>query len=204
MVRFNLVSRLAAAALVLAACTSVAFLSPAFAQAPRAAERAVETAGDGRDRLVAIGALGDVLIDQSDFAGARTRFEQSLAMAQRLAAADPSSAEAQHDVAISHERLGDVLVAQGDLTGALAAYRERERIIQRLAAAEPSNASLQREVGVSLTISAMCWSPRAIFPARAPASNKAWRSDNTSLPPTRVTRRRGAMWRSALRRSAVC
>jgi predicted lipid-binding transport protein (Tim44 family) len=42
------------------------------------------------DVSVSLNKVGDVLVAQGDLAGARARFEQSLAIRQRLAAADPS------------------------------------------------------------------------------------------------------------------
>jgi tetratricopeptide (TPR) repeat protein len=70
-------------------------------QARRAAERAAETAGDARDRSVAAGALGDVQVLQGDLRAALQSFEQIVAIIQRLAAADPSSARLQRDVWVS-------------------------------------------------------------------------------------------------------
>jgi hypothetical protein len=43
-----------------------------------------------------------------ELSGAQARFEQSLAIAERLAAANPTSAEAQRDLLVSHWRLGDL------------------------------------------------------------------------------------------------
>ena len=64
--------------------------------------------------------LGDVLVTQGDLAGARTRYQQSLDIRERLASADPSSASLRRDVSVSLDELGDVLVAQGDSTSARA------------------------------------------------------------------------------------
>jgi hypothetical protein len=69
-----------------------------------------------------------------------------LAVAVRLAAADPSNAGWQRDLSVSQERIGNVLRAQGDLAGALRAYRESLAVRARLAAADPSNAVWQRDL----------------------------------------------------------
>jgi tetratricopeptide (TPR) repeat protein len=119
-------------------------------QARRAAERAAETAGDARDRSVAAGALGDVQVLQGDLRAALQSFEQIVAIIQRLAAADPSSASLQRDVSVSLERVGDVAIAQGDLAGARGRFEQSLAIFQRLAAADPSSARLQRDVWVSM------------------------------------------------------
>jgi phage terminase large subunit-like protein len=50
----------------------------------------------------------------------------SLAIADRLAKADPNNAEWQRDLSISYNKVGDVLVAQGDLTDALKSYRDSQ------------------------------------------------------------------------------
>jgi tetratricopeptide (TPR) repeat protein len=93
--------------------------------------------------------LGDVLSAQGDLGGALAAYREALAIAQRLAAADPSNTEWQRDLSVSHNKLGDVLSAQGDLGGALAAYREALAIRQRLAAADPSNSGWQLDLSVS-------------------------------------------------------
>jgi tetratricopeptide (TPR) repeat protein len=92
--------------------------------ARRAAERAAATAGDDRDRGVALHELGVIQRAQGDLRAARQAFEQYLAIARRLAAADPSSASLQRDVSVSLNKVGDVLVAQGDLAGARTRYEE--------------------------------------------------------------------------------
>ncbi len=114
--------------------------------AKQAAKQAAATAADDRDRSVALNELGDVLVAQGDLAGARGLYQESLAIGQRLSAADPSSAERQRDVSVSLNKLGDVLVAQGDLAGARGLYQESLAIRQRLAAADPSSAERQRDV----------------------------------------------------------
>ena len=47
----------------------------------------------------------------------------SLAIAERLARADPGNAGWQRDLSVSHNKIGDVLVEQGDLTAALESYQ---------------------------------------------------------------------------------
>ena len=119
-------------------------------QARQAAERAAQSAANNRDRSVALNEFGDVLVAQGDLAGARSRYQDSLDIAKRLAAADPSSASLQRDVSVSLNNLGDVLAAQGDLAGARSRYQDSLDIRKRLAAADHSSASLQRDVSVSL------------------------------------------------------
>jgi tetratricopeptide (TPR) repeat protein len=115
-----------------------------------ASDRAANTAKSDRDVLVAAQLRGEVFLAQGDLANARARFQDSLAIAQRLAVAEPSSANIQRDLSVSLSRLGDVLRAQGDLTGSSARFQDSLVIAQRLAAADPSSARLQRDASVSL------------------------------------------------------
>lgn len=73
----------------------------AAAQAAKAAAGATD--GD-RDRIAALNKAGDVLSAQGDLAGARKAYEETLDIARKLAAADPSSAQAQRDLAVSLRR----------------------------------------------------------------------------------------------------
>jgi len=89
-------------------------------------------------------------VAQGDLVGARARFQESLELIKRLAAADPSSASLQRDLSVSFNKVGEVLVAQGDLVGARARFQESLELIKRLAAADPSSARLQRDVWASM------------------------------------------------------
>jgi tetratricopeptide (TPR) repeat protein len=87
-----------------------------------------------------------VEVAQGDLTGARESYGKSLTIAEKLAAADPSSARLQRDLYISYIKIGDVEVAQGDLTGARESYRKGLAIAKNLAAADPSSATLQRDL----------------------------------------------------------
>ena len=52
--------------------------------------------------------LGNVLVAQGDLAGARSRYQDSLDIRKRLAAADPSSASLQRDVWVSMGKLASM------------------------------------------------------------------------------------------------
>ena len=64
-----------------------------------------------------------MLVAQGQLAEALNAYRAGLAIAERLAVADPGNAPWQRDLSVSHEKLGDVLVAQGQLAEALKAYR---------------------------------------------------------------------------------
>ena len=68
--------------------------------------------------------------------GRSQAYEDSLAIRQQLAAADPGDAEWQRDLAVSWDKVGDVRGAQGDLAGALRP-RGEPSIFEHLAASDP-------------------------------------------------------------------
>ena len=77
---------------------------------------------------------------------ARTAYQASLDIAQRLAAADPANTEWQRDLSVSRNKLGDVARAAGDLATARGHYRASLDIRERLAAADPANTEWQRDL----------------------------------------------------------
>ncbi|MCW5664583.1 MAG: tetratricopeptide repeat protein [Piscinibacter sp.] len=91
----------------------------------------------------------DLHLLQGDLAGAEQAYRAALAVAERLAKADPSNAEWQRDLSISQDHIGRVLSAQGDLAGAEQAYRAALALCERLAKADPSNAEWQRDLSIS-------------------------------------------------------
>ena len=92
---------------------------------------------------------GDVQQDQGDLRAALGSYRASLAIWERLAAADPGNAGWQRDLSVSHNNIGDVQRGQGDLAAALGSYRASLAIRERLAAADPGNAGWQRDVAMS-------------------------------------------------------
>jgi len=56
---------------------------------------------------------------QGNLPAALDRYQASLAIADRLAKADPGNADWQRDRSVSHNKIGDVLVDQGNLPAAL-------------------------------------------------------------------------------------
>ena len=87
---------------------------------------------------------------KNDAAGARKAADESLAIARRLAAADPGQVTRQRDLSVALEREGDVAQAAGDAAAAGAAYAENLALRRRLVAAAPSDAMLQRDLAVAL------------------------------------------------------
>jgi putative tryptophan/tyrosine transport system substrate-binding protein len=102
-----------------------------------------------RDLSVAYNEVGDVLVAQGKLDEALKAYRDSLAIAERLAAADRSNTQWQRDLLVAYSKVGDVLVAQGKLDEALKAYRDSLAIAERLAAADRSNTQWQRDLSVS-------------------------------------------------------
>ena len=93
--------------------------------------------------------IGDVQSAQGQLEQALNAYRRALAIAEQLAARDPSNAAWQRDLSVSYEKIGDVQSAQGQLEPALDAYRRALAIREQLAARDPSNAAWQRDLGVS-------------------------------------------------------
>ena len=111
---------------------------------------AVALRGDDQSRVALChDRIGDVQQAQGDLAAALTSYQASLAIAERLAKADPGNAGWQRDLSVSHNNIGDVQQAQGDLAAALTSYQASLAIAERLAKADPGNAGWQRDLSVS-------------------------------------------------------
>ena len=117
----------------------------------KAARAALQAATGNRERMVASGEIGNVLVAQGDLPGALQSHRAAMAIAKRLAKADPDNAGWLRDLSVSHNKIGDVLVAQGDLPGALQSHRAAMAIAKRLAEDDPDNAGWQRDYAVSLS-----------------------------------------------------
>jgi tetratricopeptide (TPR) repeat protein len=87
---------------------------------------------------------------EGDLAGALAVYEEGLANARKLAAADAGNASWQRDLSVALNKIGDVRLAARDRPSALAAYEESLAIGRKLAADDPRNAPAQRDVSVSL------------------------------------------------------
>ena len=93
--------------------------------------------------------VGDIHMTIGNLPEALTSFRAGLAIAERLATADPGNAGWQRDLSVSYNKIGDVQVGQGNLPEALTSFRAGLAIAERLATADPGNAGWQRDVIVS-------------------------------------------------------
>ncbi len=74
---------------------------------------------------------------------------QLLAIAERLAATDPTNAGFQRDLSVSYNKLGDLMVGLDNGAEAERFFRDGLAIAERLAATDPTNAGFQRDLSVS-------------------------------------------------------
>src|SRR5262249_22198790 len=102
------------------------------------------------DLMKAYRKVGDGLDEQGFSTDALNWYHRSLDMGLGLtavAAADPKTAEWQHDLSIAYDKIGDVLLFKlRNSTDALGYYRNSLAIRQRLAEADPKNPLWQRDV----------------------------------------------------------
>ena len=80
------------------------------------------------------------------FAEALKSYQDSLAIAERLAKADPGNAGWQRDLAFSHGNVAMALAQQGETDQAVAEYRKARAIVARLKELSPDNAALLRDL----------------------------------------------------------
>jgi tetratricopeptide (TPR) repeat protein len=113
------------------------------------ARDAAQRANADRDLCVSHNKIGDIRRDQGDLQAALASYQAALAIAERLAAADPANAEAQRDLSISHNKIGDIRRTQRDLQAAMLSHLAALVIAERLAAADPANAEAQRDLSTS-------------------------------------------------------
>ncbi|MEO0591634.1 MAG: tetratricopeptide repeat protein [Pseudomonadota bacterium] len=93
--------------------------------------------------------LGDVELSAGYHLAARARFEDSRAIAETMAKADPGEAEWQRALLVSYNRLGTVELAVGDVAAARDVFASGLAIAETLTEAEPGNAELQRDLSIS-------------------------------------------------------
>jgi tetratricopeptide (TPR) repeat protein len=87
--------------------------------------------------------VGNVLMAQGKLAEALNAYQESLAIADGLAKADPNNADWQQLLAHYYNAVGDVLLAQGKLAEALKAYHDSFAIADRFAKINLSDAAWQ-------------------------------------------------------------
>jgi eukaryotic-like serine/threonine-protein kinase len=98
-------------------------------------------------RSQALGQLGQVHVEQGDFAGAMPLFRQSLAQVSALAARDSSNTEWQLGLGASHYWVGFIHWRRNDLDSALAQFEPYLAITKKLVARAPDSVRFHNELG---------------------------------------------------------
>jgi hypothetical protein len=83
---------------------------------------------------------------QGNLVAALTSYQASLAIRERLAAADPGNAGWQRDLALSYGRVGMVKAQQDAREDARGAFRQGRDIVVRLSRESPDNATLHNDL----------------------------------------------------------
>lgn len=129
-------------------------------RAQRSAERAVETATEGRERGVALAELAAIAVASGDTAGALRGLEQALGIFEALASANPASSLAKYDVSVAASQMAAMLANRNDLRGARVQFERSLTIVESLSASNPSNQVLLGAVAIAsrqlgMTLSAL-------------------------------------------------
>src|SRR5258708_24482857 len=82
-------------------------------------------------------------------AEAERPYRESLAIPERLAEADPGSAEAQRDLSYVYTALGDVMRDAGQAPVAERFYRDALAVERRLGEADPTSVTAQQDLAVT-------------------------------------------------------
>ena len=105
---------------------------------------------------VSLNKVGDIKAAQGDLAGALKAYEQDLAIAERLAAADPSNAGWQRDLYVSHWRLAETAEQRGQPEEALGhwgpAYKVLQGITDRGLHVTPEDRAFLKELRLKLQL----------------------------------------------------
>jgi serine/threonine protein kinase len=98
------------------------------------------------DLLTAYLKLGEAMEGVGDAGGRLAAGEKTLAVAQRIVAADPRNVRAQRTLAVSHDKLGDALGAQRRFLAAQEHYGIALALQRGLAERDPANLEHRRDV----------------------------------------------------------
>lgn len=110
---------------------------------------AVQGTADRRDVAELFVNAGSYLEERGAVADVLTLCRSGLAMAERLAKADPGQADLQGLLSVAHGKVGDALAARGDLAAALDHYKASVEGLEPFATADPTNIDWQRVIAVS-------------------------------------------------------
>ena len=86
--------------------------------------------------------IGDILKAQGDLGQALKSYQDGLAVANRVANADPKNAEWQQNITLIYLKVGEVFMAQGNFAEALKSYQDGLAVADLLAKSDPENVGL--------------------------------------------------------------
>ncbi len=115
----------------------------------RVSQNAERDASVDRNVMLAHQRLGLIYIDAGRTADARTQFERSRELAERLLAAEPGNALVERDLARAFGKLGDIAYHNLDDAAAEGDYRQAQAIYESHLASDPENVPARD--GLSIT-----------------------------------------------------
>ena len=93
--------------------------------------------------------IGDILKAQGDLVQALKSYQDGLAVADRVAKADPKNAEWQQNITLIYLKVGEVFMAQGNFAEALKSYQDGLAVADVLAKSDPEHVGWQRTLSVA-------------------------------------------------------
>jgi tetratricopeptide (TPR) repeat protein len=93
--------------------------------------------------------IGDILKAQGDLVQALKSYQDGLAVANRVANADPKNTEWQQNLTLIYLKVGEVFMAQGNFAEALNSYQDGLAVADVLAKSDPENVGWQRTLSVA-------------------------------------------------------
>ena len=93
--------------------------------------------------------IGDILKAQGDLVEALKSYQDGLAVADRVAKADPKNAEWQQNIMLIYIKVGEVFMAQGNFAEALKSYQDGLAVADLLAKSDPENVGWERTLSVA-------------------------------------------------------
>ena len=93
--------------------------------------------------------IGDILKAQGDLVQALKSYQDGLAVADRVANADPKNTEWQQNLTLIYLKVGEVFMAQGNFAEALKSYQDGLAVADLLAKSDPENVGWQRTLSVA-------------------------------------------------------
>ena len=91
--------------------------------------------------------IGDVQVAQGDLTAALKSYQDSLGIAERLAASDPGNAGWQRDLSVNFAKLALAHKQSGDKAKARGLFRQGQAIMARLTKLSPDNAVWKNHLG---------------------------------------------------------